>query len=260
MRPFDADGALDRFFNQPDDMDDQRILPNPSTDTTPPRKAALLIIDVQEDFCPPNGSLAVKDGRKIAPIINELLGYLGFVLKIATVDSHPVNHISFAPLHPGAIPFRTEYTIKNPENGNETQTTVLWPVHCVTGTPGSKLINEVQWGEINRLIEKGNDARVEAYSAFGPPFRHPMVSMSDLDQKLKEARITDVFVVGLAYDYCVKDTALDAVELGYKTYVVQEGTKAVFQAPATLAATKKKLEEAGVSVISLDDPLLEALK
>ena len=87
------------------------------------RKAALLIIDMQEDFCFPNGSLAVKGGREVASVINDLLDYPGFALKVGTKDFHPADHISFARQHPGAEPFTTEHTIKNPQNESETQTT-----------------------------------------------------------------------------------------------------------------------------------------
>ena len=87
------------------------------------RRAALLIIDMQEDFCFPHGSLAVKDGREVASVINDLLEYPGFALKVGTKDFHPADHISFAQHHPGAEPFASEHTIRNPENAEETQTT-----------------------------------------------------------------------------------------------------------------------------------------
>ena len=106
----------------------------------------------------------------------------------------------------------------------------------------------------------GVDRRVEAYSAFGPPFRKPRVSMSNLDGLRKEAGISDVFVVGLAYDFCVKATALDAAEFGYKTFVIEEGTKAVFQSEGALSATRKELEQAGVVVVGLDSAEVKVIK
>ncbi|KAI7657293.1 hypothetical protein KC318_g11883, partial [Hortaea werneckii] len=93
-------------------------------------KRALLIIDVQNDFCPPTGALAVPGGRDIAPVINNLLEQ-DWAIRIATRDFHPHNHISFATQHPGCEPLTSTYTIQNPENPEETQQTVLWPPHCI---------------------------------------------------------------------------------------------------------------------------------
>ncbi|KIK71529.1 hypothetical protein GYMLUDRAFT_211845 [Collybiopsis luxurians FD-317 M1] len=193
-------------------------------------KPALIIIDLQEDFCPPNGSLAVADGRSIAPIINDLLR-LPFAKKVATKDFHPPNHISFASNHsePNNKPFVSFATISNPNNPDETQITRLWPVHCVQGTPGAELIPELEISRVDTVIEKGKDPRVEMYSAFEAPFRNPIVkeASSGLGQTLREAGVTDVFVVGLAMDYCVQNTAKDAVSEGFNTYVISEATKAV---------------------------------
>ncbi|EME46866.1 hypothetical protein DOTSEDRAFT_70731 [Dothistroma septosporum NZE10] len=231
-----------------------------ASNTNREKKTALLIIDMQEDFCFPNGSLAVKDGREVASVINDLLDYSGFALKVGTKDYHTEDHISFARHHPGAEPFTSQHTIKNPENESETQTTFLWPDHCVVGSKGVELIPEVQWKKVDSVVDKGVDPRVEAYSAFGPPFRKPMLSMSNLDELLKKAGVSDVFVVGLAYDFCVKATAIDAAEFGYKTFVVEQGTKAVFQSEAALTATRKDLEQAGVVVVGLDSAEVKAIK
>ncbi|WPH01650.1 Hypothetical protein R9X50_00450000 [Acrodontium crateriforme] len=214
-------------------------------------KVALAVIDFQEDFCPPNGSLAVNDGRSIAPAINHLLS-LPFALKVATRDYHPVDHISFATQHPGAQPFVSQHTITSPENKDETQTTTLWPPHCVQRTKGADLIQEFESSKVDLILDKGQDKRVESYSAFGPPFRKPPVAMSGFGTKLKDAGVTKLFVVGLAFDFCVKHTAIDAAREGYETYVIEDATKAVDQSENALAASRAEMEQAGVKIIHLD--------
>ncbi|KAF2169914.1 hypothetical protein M409DRAFT_64342 [Zasmidium cellare ATCC 36951] len=225
-----------------------------------PKKSALIVVDMQEDFCEPNGALAVKDGRGVVNYINELLSYTGFSLKIATQDFHPHDHISFASQHPGTKAFTSEHTIKNPENGEETQTTLLWPDHCVRGTKGVELIPELHQDKLSHTVHKGLDTRVEAYSAFGPPFRNPKISMSELDGILKGAGITDVFVVGLAYDFCVKCTAVDAMEHGYRTFLIEDGTKGVFQSKDAVEGLGKELKEKGVELVGADSTVVQALK
>ncbi|KAH7121127.1 Isochorismatase-like protein [Dendryphion nanum] len=217
-------------------------------------KPALVIVDVQEDFCPPDGSLAVQDGRDIVPTINELLS-LPFPLKIATKDFHPLDHISFASNHepPNNKPFESVITIQNPLNPQERQETRLWPNHCVQGTKGSELLPELDLSKIHQVVEKGQDKRVEMYSAFADPFINPNVSHSSLAQMLRDAQITDVFIAGLAADYCVKFTALDAQKEGFKTWVVSEATKPVD--PSALTDVYKEYDEAGVAQVSKEDTI-----
>ncbi|PPJ51363.1 hypothetical protein CBER1_08397 [Cercospora berteroae] len=224
-----------------------------------PFKAALIVVDMQEDFCEPNGSLAVQGGREVASVVNDLLDWPGFVIKVGTKDYHPQEHISFASNHPGTLPFTSSHTITSPENASESQTTLLWPDHCVQGTPGADFIPELHKHKLSDIISKGEDPRVESYSGFGPPFRSPRVSMSNLDATLKNAGTTHVFVVGLAHDFCVKSTAIDAVEHGYEVFVIEEGTKAVMQDKTSVAKTRTELREAGVHSISLDAQVLKNL-
>ncbi|KAM0720368.1 hypothetical protein Q7P37_004504 [Cladosporium fusiforme] len=221
--------------------------------------AALAVIDMQEDFCPPNGALAVKDGRDITPIINGLLS-LPFKTKFATQDYHPADHCSFASQHAGAKPFTSSHTIWNPEASGtdaEEQTTVLWPDHCVQGTAGCEFIPELEISRIEHFIKKGEDRRVEAYSAFGPPFRKPAVGMSRLPNLLRDSKIKRVFVCGLAFDYCVKCTAIDAADAGYETYLVEDASKAVDQNEEALAANKRQMQEHGVRFIRSDAAVLK---
>ncbi|KZM25761.1 Nicotinamidase [Ascochyta rabiei] len=239
-------------------------------------KPALVVVDVQEDFCPPvsrpkmivnaasamlieqNGALAVTGGRDIVPAINELLAF-PFALRVATKDFHPQDHISFASNHPAPNnqPFVSKITIKNPLNSDETHETQLWPDHCVQGTKGAELLPELHVNRVDCIVEKGQDKRVEMYSAFADPFPSPC-AQSGLADRLRKAGITDVYVVGLAADYCVRFTALDAQKNGFQTWVVGEATKAVD--PSSMEEVYRGYEEAGVKVIGRDDAQIQRIK
>jgi len=225
----------------------------------PSFRPALVVVDFQEDFCPPNGSLAVQNGRDIALVVNDLLS-LPFLLKVATKDWHPQDHISFASNHPppNNIPFTSEITITNPHNPSESQTTRLWPDHCIQGSKGAELVPELDQSKIDHIIEKGQDKRVEMYSAFADPFLSPTVSKSKLEAILKEKGITHVYCVGLAMDYCVKFTALDAAKAGFTTFVINEGTKAVDA--SAWSAVEAQLKDAGVEMVSASSDQVEDLR
>ncbi|KAH0342799.1 Isochorismatase hydrolase, partial [Aureobasidium melanogenum] len=218
-------------------------------------KAALVVVDLQEDFCPPNGSLAVTDGRSIAPVINDLLK-LPWTLRVASKDMHPDDHISFASNHPPPHnkPFESTITISNPENPDETQTTKLWPVHCIAGSPGSDLIPELDATRIDEIVEKGQDKRVEMYSAFCTPFLDPKIVETGLANTLREKGITHVFCVGLAADYCVRETAVDAAKEGFETFVIREGTKGVEQGEEADKKLAQELKEHNVKMVSVEGP------
>ncbi|DAA75890.1 TPA_exp: Uncharacterized protein A8136_1261 [Trichophyton benhamiae CBS 112371] len=199
-------------------------------------RAALLVVDMQEDFCPPNGSLAIQDGRSIAPLINKLLALPGFVVKIGTQDFHPESHISFATNHPAPsnIPFTSTIETKNPVAGaeDETKTQRLWPPHCIQGTKGASFIPEIESEKLDAMVRKGMDERVEMYSAFTDAFGNGNCveaggASHDLEALLNEHQVSDVFIVGLAGDYCVRFTAIDAADRGFRTYVIDEATKCV---------------------------------
>ncbi|PQE29991.1 Pyrazinamidase nicotinamidase protein [Rutstroemia sp. NJR-2017a WRK4] len=211
-------------------------------------KPALLVVDLQEDFLPPNGSLAVANGRDTIPVINTLLTY-PFPVKVATKDWHPSNHTSFASNHPGTKPFTDFTTIVNPSNPSEAYSTRLWPDHCIQDTLGSEHPFELNTTHFTKTIHKGQNPQVEMYSAFYDPLKSPRCSDSGLAAYLKEEGITDVYVVGLAADYCVKYTAEDAAREGFKTYVVEEATRAVD--PTEWEKMKSSLD--GVKVINLND-------
>lgn len=196
-----------------------------------------------------NGSLAVSNGRDIVPSINKLLD-LPFVVKVATKDWHPVDHISFASNHTGKKPFTDFATVINPSNASERYETRLWPDHCIQHTKGAELIPELDMKKIDKVVEKGQRKEVEMYSAFYDPLENPRVSDSGLAGVLKEKGVTDIFVVGLAFDYCVKSTAVDAAKEGFKTFVVAEGTRMVDA--SQWDEVKEHLKSKGVDVVSMD--------
>ncbi|KAJ7607585.1 nicotinamidase [Roridomyces roridus] len=204
-------------------------------------RVALIVVDMQNDFCPPDGSLGVTGGRDIVPTINLLLKSSKFDVKIATKDWHPADHISFAK-PPEQKPFESFTTIVNPDDASQTYETRLWPVHCVQGTKGAELVAglDVDMGKVEKdadwkIIEKGQDSRVEMYSAFYAPFDNlrqgpstiAPFARSALPDYLKERSVGTVYVVGLAADYCVKATAEDAAKEGYRTFIIEDATKAV---------------------------------
>lgn len=215
----------------------------------PTFRPALIVVDFQEDFCPPNGSLAVQNGRDIAPVVSRLLE-LPFVIKIATKDWHPATHISFAPNHKDKQPFVDEIVITNPQNPGETYKSRLWPVHCVQNTPGAELAPELERGKVDKIVEKGTDELVEMYSPFYDAFEKPRGCDSGLKDLLKSHDITDIYVVGLAADYCVMNCAVDAAKEGFKSYIIEEGTRAVD--PEGWPMCRGKIEEKGVRVVSME--------
>ncbi|KAJ5103840.1 isochorismatase family hydrolase [Penicillium argentinense] len=228
---------------------------------------ALIVVDMQEDFCPPTGSLAVQDGRTIAPLINTLLAQPGFVARVATLDWHPTDHISFASNHPAPNnkPFESFIEMQNPAPGKETEIKLqqLWPVHCVADSPGAAIIPEIESNRVDLLVYKGKHSQVEMYSAIADAFGNldPAVTAQsvnmDLISALRAKGVTDVFVVGLAGDYCVKCTAVDAVKAGFRSWLIEEGTKCVV--PAGWDTVKEELRAAGVSVIHADDAVMRKL-
>jgi len=222
-------------------------------------KPALIVVDMQNDFCPPNGSLAVSGGRDIVPLVNRLLASSRFALKVATQDWHPPDHISFAPNHPAPnnIPFESYIDMKNLV-GNKPEQTMkqrLWPVHCVQQTNGAEIIEEIDLGQVDFHVKKGMDPRVEMYSAFTDSFGNMTSGAGgvdlDLAHLLRSRNITHVYVVGLAGDYCVKDTALGSSKAGFTTYVVEEAQRCVD--PKAWDDVKTTLSEGSVSVISVQD-------
>lgn len=205
-----------------------------------------------------DGSLAVSGGRDIVPLINKLLGSKQFVLKVATQDFHPKDHISFASNHPGPNnkPFESFIDMQNlvGDKPKQTMKQRLWPVHCVQDTPGAAFIDELASDNVDITVKKGMDSRVEMYSAFSDSFGNLTAGAGgvnlDLANELRARAISHVYVVGLAGDYCVKDTALGSAKAGFTTYVIEEGQRCVD--PGTWDDVKSDLAQGSVSVIGLE--------
>lgn len=212
----------------------------------------------------------MEGGRTLVSVVNEIIGFPGFVARIATQDIHPASHISFAVNHPAPNnkPFESYVDMKNPSPAKErTPTTIsqrLWPVHCVENTAGAEILSGVDVTKMDLIVKKGMDERVEMYSAFADAFgnRDCVASggaSADLEAVLREKRVTDVFVVGIAGEYCVKCTAIDAAERGFSSYVIEEGTKCVDPRKGWEDA-KAELAARGAKVVQLDGSEVKRLK
>lgn len=174
---------------------------------------ALILVDLQYDFCP-GGALAVAHGDETVAVANQLLPYFSTV--VATQDWHPADHASFVTQHPGKHPGDLIELDGLPQ--------VLWPPHCVQGTRGAALHADLAHGKITEVFHKGTDRMIDSYSGF---FDNGRKKPTGLAEWLRERWITRVYVMGLATDYCVKATALDARELGFDTWVIEDGCRPV---------------------------------
>ena len=197
-------------------------------------KKALIVVDIQNDFLP-GGRLAVPDGDKIIPKVNDLIKK--FDLVIATQDWHPVNHISFAENHKGKKP-GDKITVEGVEQ-------ILWPSHCVHNTYGAEFAKDLLKDKFTAVIRKGTDPMIDSYSGF---FDNARKKDTGLDDLLKSLNVSEVYIVGLATDYCVKFTALDAVSLGYKTHVIREACMGVNLKPNDTENALNELKKAGVII------------
>jgi nicotinamidase/pyrazinamidase len=196
---------------------------------------ALILVDIQNDFVP-GGALAVQGGDSIVPVVNGLEAKFDII--VATQDWHPVNHGSFAANHPGkAVYDRIEL------NGLP-QT--LWPVHCVQNTTGAALVQALEKGMISHIVQKGTDAGIDSYSGF---FDNGHRKATGLGDYLKEQKVSNVFVAGLALDYCVKFTALDAIQLGFKVHVIEDACRGVNLHPGDVAKAVHEMQAAGVKMV-----------
>ncbi|MBX9453590.1 MAG: bifunctional nicotinamidase/pyrazinamidase [Mesorhizobium sp.] len=194
---------------------------------------ALIVIDVQNDFCP-GGALAVTGGDEIVPIVNRLIGEFDHV--VLTQDWHPAGHSSFASVHPGKNPFETT------EMPYGTQT--LWPDHCVQGADGAAFHADLEWTKAELVIRKGFRPAIDSYSAF---FENDRTTPTGLAGYLRERGISDLTLVGLATDFCVAYSALDAVRSGFKATVLLDACRAI-DLGGSLAAMKDEMAKAGVTL------------
>lgn len=174
---------------------------------------ALILVDIQNDFLP-GGSLAVNDGDKILLVANTIQHK--FPLVVATQDWHPSDHGSFASSHPGKRPFEMGKLADMDQ--------VMWPDHCVQGQVGSEFSSELNAHKIEAIFRKGTDKSIDSYSGF---FDNGKKKSTGLGDYLKGKGVKDVYLAGLAADFCVGFTALDALELGFNLFLIEDGTRAI---------------------------------
>jgi len=196
------------------------------------KAAALLVVDVQNDFCP-GGALAVSGGDAVVPIINRLLHR--FEMIIATQDWHPAGHASFASSHADRRPLEVIDLDGIPQ--------VLWPDHCVQGTPGADLHPGLERRHFRAIVRKSMDPTVDSYSAFRDNRRDHPTGMAGL---LHELEVHRVVIVGLTTDYCAATSARDAIELGFKAEIWLPATRPVGAPPGHIERTLAELRALGV--------------
>jgi nicotinamidase/pyrazinamidase len=199
------------------------------------KKNALIMVDLQNDFCE-GGSLAVPSGSTIIPLANQLQD--SFDLIIATQDWHPRDHISFAANHPG-------YQVGDiiDINGHPQ---ILWPIHCVQHTEGSALHPNLEIGRIKQIFYKGTNKAIDSYSAF---FDNAHLRSTGLADYLHAEQVQVVYLMGLATDYCVKYSSIDAAQLGFETYVIAKACRGVELHIGDTAKAFDEMQAAGVKVV-----------
>jgi nicotinamidase/pyrazinamidase len=191
----------------------------------------LLIIDVQKDFCP-GGALAVTDGDAVVPVINRLIERFDHV--VLTQDWHPAGHSSFATSHPGSAPFES---IAMPY-GEQT----LWPDHCIQGSSGAAFHPQLATGRAELVVRKGFRPAIDSYSAF---YENDRRTPTGLTGYLRERGLRRIFLAGLATDFCVHYSAVDARRLGFDVVLIEEGCRAIDLA-GSLDAARAGMAAAGV--------------
>ncbi|MGE0550225.1 MAG: bifunctional nicotinamidase/pyrazinamidase [Kofleriaceae bacterium] len=196
---------------------------------------ALILVDLQYDFCP-GGALAVPRGDETVEVAQRMLQHFSTV--VATQDWHPADHGSFAVNHPGSKPGEVIDLHGLPQ--------VLWPVHCVQNTKGAELHADLDRSRITDIVRKGTDPAIDSYSGF---FDNGHRKPTGLANWLAERWIKQVYVMGLATDYCVKFTALDAKQLGYDVWVIEDGCRAVNLHAGDGDRALAEMRGAGVAIV-----------
>lgn len=198
---------------------------------------ALIVIDVQNDFCP-GGALAVADGDAVVPVANRMMQHFDHV--VLTQDWHPADHSSFAANNPGHDPFSLIDMPYGPQ--------VLWPVHCVQGSTGAAFHKDLETDHASLIIRKGYRSKIDSYSAF---FENDHATTTGLAGYLRERAVEQLIMVGLATDFCVRFSAVDAAKLGFQVTVLEDGCRAI-DLDGSLAAARAELAEHSVTVTTSD--------
>jgi nicotinamidase/pyrazinamidase len=206
----------------------------------PENHDVLVVIDVQNDFCD-GGALPVRGGQEVVPVIHRIDADFRHV--ILTQDWHPKDHHSFASHHPGRAPFDSIETA----HGAQT----LWPDHCVQGSMGAEFYPHLQLDNVELILRKGFRSNIDSYSAFRENDRKTHTGLAGY---LRERGFGRVFLAGLAYDYCVRYSAIDSVHAGFETYVVEDACRAI-GVGNTVEDTNRDFAEIGVRRVTSSDLL-----
>ena len=197
-------------------------------------KTALILVDIQNDFCP-GGALAVPDGDAVVAIANTAMADHDLV--VATQDWHPANHGSFAANHPGKSPFQV-VTLAGLQQ-------ILWPVHCVQGTTGAEFHPDLDLSRVTKVFPKGTDPTIDSYSGF---FDNGQRHSTGLGEWLQAQGVDTVTICGLATDYCVRATALDALRLGFRVKLLLSACRGVGLSFDDIPAAIDEMRKAGVEI------------
>lgn len=197
------------------------------------------MVDLQNDFCF-GGNLAVPDGDSIIPVANKLQQH--FEIIIATKDWHPQNHMSFADNHAGCSPGEVVMIDHVPQ--------VLWPVHCVQDSHGSAFHTDLDTSKVTQIFFKGVDKSIDSYSAF---FDNEHLRATGLDDYLHQHAVKDIYIIGLATDYCVKYSTMDALKLGFNVYVIIDACRGINLTPGDLQEAIEEMRLAGAYIIHAKD-------
>ena len=196
---------------------------------------ALILVDIQNDFVP-GGALAVPEGDKIIPIVNRLQKF--FDLIVATQDWHPASHGSFASNHKGKKPGDTIEL--------EGLQQILWPDHCIQNTRGAEFVPHLDTSRFAKIFHKGTDPSIDSYSTF---FDNAHRKSTGLKNFLKEKGAKEIYIAGLATDYCVKYSALDAIPLGFRTFVIEDACRGVNLKPGDTEKAIREMRNAGAIIV-----------
>lgn len=203
------------------------------------KNRALILVDLQNDFMP-DGALPVPEGYDVIEVANALQSR--FDLVVATQDWHPPDHRSFASNHPGKQPG----DVVDLEGLEQ----ILWPDHCVQDTRGAEFVRGLELDHVARVFQKGTDPFIDSYSGFSDNGHR---KSTGLDEYLRDHGVDTVYVAGVATDYCVKYTALDALRQGFDTWVVRDGCRAVNLAPGDDDRAFAEMRSAGAHIVDRDD-------
>ena len=201
----------------------------------PGENDVLLVVDLQNDFCP-GGALAVPHGDEVVPIVNRLARRVRHV--VLTQDWHPPHHQSFASEHPGHRPYETIVVAYGPQ--------ILWPDHCVQGTPGAAFRSDLDIPEAELIVRKGYRREVDSYSAL---FENDHTTPTGLIGYLRERALSRIFLAGLAYDFCVRYSAEDARHHGFAVTVIKDASRGI-DVDGSVADTDRRLAALGVAVVT----------